>query len=246
MTMETPIRQPVSSNGEPLALFGFEKLVVGHDCAPRRYALNRPETKTSKLKASWTPAFDFDRVDEACLLQNASNGGCAQFLVEAVWQLPNETSDAGAMVRLPLPDDCRVPRVLVQFVRLSRNVRGHSSLLQKQRTRRNGKRLRGGERNSIAKEQALANGMGQSHWNMNVPSWRISNSKRRQQRMAKLCGGQKQGGSLSCRSMGTAARSEKRARMEKHTEQGMRNPERARVLASGTTCRSMKSNTHGS
>ena len=126
-----------------------------------------------------------------------------------MWQLPPGTSDAaGALVRLPSrQDDGRVRRALCKVVervvgrqcscpvvvRLS-----HATYVVVPTSSRSKKRDELGnvgakERNSMAKKkQALEKAMGPSHWNMQVPSWRISKSKRRPQRMAKLRGGQRQ------------------------------------------------------
>ena len=111
---ETEIRQPVSSNGEPCTFDLRNLLAINAHQVDIKSIYQKPANSKpdmDKTTISLTPAFDFARVDEAYLLQKASDG-CAQ-IVEALWQLPKEKSDAGAMVRLPMQDDSRVPRALV-------------------------------------------------------------------------------------------------------------------------------------
>ena len=103
--------QPKSAMGEPCT-FDLRNLL-----AMNAHQINTKELYSNtkrKPEATVIPAMQIvanTTVDEGLLLKKAADG-CAQ-LVEALWQLPKEKSDAGPMVILPSYEDSNIPRALV-------------------------------------------------------------------------------------------------------------------------------------
>lgn len=173
-----------------------------------------------KVSIPLPASMQFAVVDEAYLLKKALDG-CAQ-LVDALWQLPKEKSDVGAMVRLPLHDDSRVPRALPapeakketkweKFAR-ERGIPAHKE-----------------KRSRKVWDEATGSWMyrhGYQKANDDGKEWPIMEIKDNEDPFQDPW--EKQ-------------REVKRAKVEKNTEQRMRNQERAGVLASGTTNRVLKS-----
>lgn len=109
-------RPPVSANGEPCT-FDLRNLLAmnSHQIDDKALYARGPDSIQKEEKASipLPEGMEFAVVDEEYLLHKAVDG-CAQ-LIDALWQLPKEKTDVGAMVRLPLHDDSRVPRALVSW-----------------------------------------------------------------------------------------------------------------------------------
>lgn len=84
-------------------------------------AMNYHQINSAKLRSSRTEDDDITipatsssaTVDEQYLLKMATDG-CSQ-LIEALWQLPIESSDVGAMAKLPTHDESAIPRSLVRI-----------------------------------------------------------------------------------------------------------------------------------
>jgi hypothetical protein len=105
------IEPPKSATGEPCT-FDLRNLLAmnAHQINVKQLYSNRnPVTEDITIPSMQIMATT--AVDEALLLTKAVDG-CTQ-LVEALWQLPKEKSDAGPMVVLPSFDDSNIPRALV-------------------------------------------------------------------------------------------------------------------------------------
>ena len=218
--VKVDIKPPVSANGEPCT-FDLRNLMAmnAHQLnAKALYSSNQEYDKVSielpeKMKA-------FAVVDEAYLLRKATDG-CSQ-LIEALWQLPQEKSDAGTMVRLPLHDDSRIPRALPP-PEPKKETKWEKFALER------GIRPQKNKRSRKVWDEASGTWMyrhGYQKANDDSKEWPILEVKDNEDPFADPWERQ---------------RESKRSKVEKNTEQRMRNQERAGMLAKGTTTRFLKS-----
>jgi len=167
----------------------------------------------------------FPVVNEDYLLEKALDG-CGQ-LVGALWQLPKEKSDVGTMVQLPSFDASRVPRALPppapkEDTKWEKFAKDRGIPLNKSKRSQKVWDEATGEwmfRHGFNKANDGATGGGSSK------EWPIMEVK---------------GGDDPFADPWEKQREAKRARVDKNTEQRLRNQERTGNLAKGTTHRLMK------
>ncbi|KAL7561210.1 hypothetical protein ACA910_004136 [Epithemia clementina (nom. ined.)] len=217
---EVDIKQPVSANGEPCTFDLRNLLAINAHQIDVKAMYKGKQQEEGKVSISLPQNLEFAVVDEAYLLKKAMDG-CAQ-LVDALWQLPKENSDVGAMVRLPLHDDSRVPRALpppepkkeTKWEKFAKE-RGIPSQKNK--------------RSRKVWDEATGSWMyrhGYQKANDDTKEWPIMEVKDNEDPFQDPWEKQREA---------------KRSKLEKNTEQRMRNQERAGVLAKGTTTRFLKS-----
>ena len=120
----TPSSEPFTFDLRNMLAFNTEQLA-----APLLYR-NNPNTEKSKAKSSKTTTHSVTKCEEEIPLDSNSIGrgllidinedyllskatsGCTE-LIQALWKLPTEQSDAGPLVTLPTYDEVRLPRSLV-------------------------------------------------------------------------------------------------------------------------------------
>ena len=101
---------PTSTTGEQCT-FDLRNLLATNAHQINTAELYLPKTKSQKKNVTICPE-NLDVVVNEDYLLNKATEGCSQ-LIEALWQLPVERSDAGPMVALPSFDESRIPRALV-------------------------------------------------------------------------------------------------------------------------------------
>lgn len=104
--------------GSELCTFDLRNLVAmnSHQIASNSLVLSQKKKKSANSSSGnlTIPSNDHGNVvNEEFLLAKATEG-CTQ-LVQALWQLPTEKSDAGPLVELPSYDEIRLPRSLVSM-----------------------------------------------------------------------------------------------------------------------------------
>ena len=104
--------------GAELCTFDLRNLVAmnSHQIASNSLVLSQKKKKSANSSSGnlTIPSNDHGNVvNEEFLLAKATEG-CTQ-LVQALWQLPTEKSDAGPLVELPSYDEIRLPRSLVSM-----------------------------------------------------------------------------------------------------------------------------------
>ena len=104
-----------SAFGEPCT-FDLRNLLAlnSHQVDTQKlYSTKAVAATTSSSKSITIPGPPhLDAINEQYLLKSATDG-CQQ-LLEALWQLPVERSDAGPLVALPSHEEVRIPRALVR------------------------------------------------------------------------------------------------------------------------------------
>ena len=119
---EVNLPAPTSTSGEQCSFDLRNLLAMNSHQIDTSELYSRRSKKEKEEHITIPPEKMGSVVNEQFLLEKATDG-CAQ-LIEALWQLPTERSDAGPMVTLPSFDASSVPRALVRIASVTRELSG--------------------------------------------------------------------------------------------------------------------------
>eukprot|EP00522_Entomoneis_paludosa_P005012 CAMPEP_0172471646 /NCGR_PEP_ID=MMETSP1065-20121228/67924_1 /TAXON_ID=265537 /ORGANISM="Amphiprora paludosa, Strain CCMP125" /LENGTH=626 /DNA_ID=CAMNT_0013229753 /DNA_START=33 /DNA_END=1914 /DNA_ORIENTATION=- len=254
------IEPPVSSNGEPCT-FDLRNLLAlnAHQInTTKLYQKKRNSQSTRNDPTTIALPDQFPVVNEDYLLEKALDG-CGQ-LVGALWQLPKEKSDVGTMVQLPSFDASRVPRALPppapkEDTKWEKFAKDRGIPLNKANDRKP-RALPPPAPKEDTKWEKFAKDRGiplnkskrsQKVWDEATGEWMFRHGFNKANDGATGGGSSKEwpimevkGGDDPFADPWEKQREAKRARVDKNTEQRLRNQERTGNLAKGTTHRLMK------